>query len=368
MRPLIAAPAPATKLAESLPAREPLCINAPTDDRELEAERLSRRLTASSGANRAITPAAVQPTMPSGPGVALPASVHATLSRPGQPLEPAIREYFEPRFGHDFSRIRIHTGSTAAASAEAIDAFAYTAGSHIVFGHNGYRPTTTPGRCMIAHELVHTLQQARPGAPVQMQKIAKNPLGVPFVAHTKLFRTPLLKSPAKNGVVLAHLDAWQEVTVKGGGVFIEVETLLKGLKVNGYIHHGFLERPDQLTGTEVPDVDEQKKIGAELDPGAFAPAPKPKERKKGNKKKPPKAPPPTRVIWDGRSGQANHLANRGAAQEAAEGTGGFSYCPETACCRGERSRADCDAQGRQGCACRQGRRRTGYCRRRKRRA
>ena len=46
-----------------------------------------------------------------------PASVHAVLHSPGQPLDEATRDYFEPRFGYDFSRVRVHSGTTAGRSA-----------------------------------------------------------------------------------------------------------------------------------------------------------------------------------------------------------------------------------------------------------
>ena len=65
----------------------------------------------------------------------------------------------ESRFGHDFSQIRVHTDASAAASAEAINALAYTAGSHIVFGPGRFSPTQSDGLHLLAHELTHTIQQ-----------------------------------------------------------------------------------------------------------------------------------------------------------------------------------------------------------------
>jgi hypothetical protein len=88
-----------------------------------------------------------------------PASVHEVLRSPGRPLDPATRAYFEPRFGRDFSHIRIHTDPQAAASARAVNALAYTAGNHIVFGA-GAEALSNSGRPLIAHELAHTAQQS----------------------------------------------------------------------------------------------------------------------------------------------------------------------------------------------------------------
>ncbi|VVB73070.1 Uncharacterised protein [uncultured archaeon] len=70
--------------------------------------------------------------------------------------------------GFEFSKIRIHTGSKAAESARALNAEAYTVGSDVVFGHGKYSPGTYDGRELIAHELVHVIQQDganKSGAP-----------------------------------------------------------------------------------------------------------------------------------------------------------------------------------------------------------
>jgi hypothetical protein len=65
----------------------------------------------------------------------------------------------EPRFGHDFSRVRVHTDARANASARAVNALAYTVGQHVVFGSGEYAPRTRAGEHLIAHELAHVLQQ-----------------------------------------------------------------------------------------------------------------------------------------------------------------------------------------------------------------
>lgn len=67
----------------------------------------------------------------------------------------------EPRFHHDFSRVRVHTGARAAESARAVNAHAYTVGSHIVFNAGQYVPGTRVGNNLLAHELTHVLQQTQ---------------------------------------------------------------------------------------------------------------------------------------------------------------------------------------------------------------
>ncbi len=77
----------------------------------------------------------------------------------GQPISDSVRSYFEPRFGHDFGAIRVHTDSLAARSASEIGARAYTVGQHIFFGAGQFATETSEGGRLLAHELVHTIQQ-----------------------------------------------------------------------------------------------------------------------------------------------------------------------------------------------------------------
>jgi hypothetical protein len=90
----------------------------------------------------------------------------------GQPLPESERSFFEPRFGHDFSRVRVHTGSQAGEIARDAGARAFTFGRDIVLGPGQYAPGTNSGRHLLAHELTHTIQQraaaaheGRPGRP-----------------------------------------------------------------------------------------------------------------------------------------------------------------------------------------------------------
>jgi hypothetical protein len=87
--------------------------------------------------------------------------VHEVLRSPGQPLDEATRTYFEPRFGHDFSGVRVHTGAAAEQSAREVNANAYTVGHNMVFGVGRFAPGTQDGRHLIAHELTHVVQQSR---------------------------------------------------------------------------------------------------------------------------------------------------------------------------------------------------------------
>jgi outer membrane protein OmpA-like peptidoglycan-associated protein len=88
-----------------------------------------------------------------------PASVERVLASSGRPLEPALRQDMEQRFGHDFSRVRLHTGGVPEQSARDVNALAYTVGHSVVFGAGRFAPETASGRRLIAHELTHVVQQ-----------------------------------------------------------------------------------------------------------------------------------------------------------------------------------------------------------------
>jgi Domain of unknown function (DUF4157) len=89
----------------------------------------------------------------------VPLIVQNVLRSPGRPLDPMTRAFMEPRFGQDFSSVRIHVDAPANNSADALNAAAYTQGDNIVFGRGQYEPTGPAGRRLIAHELTHVLQQ-----------------------------------------------------------------------------------------------------------------------------------------------------------------------------------------------------------------
>src|SRR5436190_1225640 len=86
----------------------------------------------------------------------VPPIVHDVLNSSGQPLDRATRSFMEPRFGHDFGHVRVHTNAKAADSAHAVHAHAYTVGNNVIFGANEFAPTTHHGRELLAHELAHT--------------------------------------------------------------------------------------------------------------------------------------------------------------------------------------------------------------------
>lgn len=107
-----------------------------------------------------------------------PPIVHEVLRSPGQHLDAATRAFFEPRFGTDFSDVRVHTDSAASKSAIAVNARAYTAGKNVVFASGQYTPRSHAGQRLLAHELVHVVQQ-RNGlvSPSSVQRFPDEPAG-----------------------------------------------------------------------------------------------------------------------------------------------------------------------------------------------
>lgn len=137
-----------------------LSIGASSDPQEREADRVAEQVTV--GHARAYV-------RPSGSGVtgdtamATPASVDEALAGGGRPLDGALRQDMEQRFGHDFSGVRVHSDPLAARSAHEVDANAYTVGKHVVFGAGQFDPGSARGARLLAHELTHVVQQGAAG-------------------------------------------------------------------------------------------------------------------------------------------------------------------------------------------------------------
>lgn len=140
-----------------------LTIGASNDPLEQEADRVADQVMSTplnSTINR--TPPKIQRftgQASDGLNTALP-SVERVLASSGRPLEPALRQDMETRFGHDFSHVRVHTGSAAEQSAREVSASAYTVGQNVVFGTDQFAPGTRGGRRLLAHELTHVIQQS----------------------------------------------------------------------------------------------------------------------------------------------------------------------------------------------------------------
>ncbi len=154
-----------------------LRVSQPGDVHEREADQVAEQVmrmpdsAAASGGDaptHAPTPeSATADTIPSG----------------GQPLDATARAFMEPRFGHDFGHVRVHTDEQAAEAASGYRARAYTVGSDIVFGAQEYAPDTSAGQHLLAHELTHVVQQEGDAtAAATVQREPEGAHGPPQVA------------------------------------------------------------------------------------------------------------------------------------------------------------------------------------------
>ena len=146
-----------------------LTVSQPGDPLENEADEVAREVVESTNGRSAPRRREVRHTSDGAsvsasgdpiPNGAAADSVRSVVSGSGgQPIDQATRAFMEPRFGHSFSAVRVHTDSAAADSAAQLHARAYTVGTDVVFGAGQFQPETEPGRTLLAHELTHVIQQ-----------------------------------------------------------------------------------------------------------------------------------------------------------------------------------------------------------------
>jgi Domain of unknown function (DUF4157)/Lysine-specific metallo-endopeptidase len=142
-------------------------VSHPDDPAEREADRVAEAVL------RAPDPA-LMPTEHPAPTISrwaaggsvdarpgpLGAEIGAACRTAGEPIADPTRQFMEARFGRDLGAVRVHTDPGAAELAHRVDARAFTTGQHVFFAAGQYRPDTPAGRLLMAHELVHVVQQA----------------------------------------------------------------------------------------------------------------------------------------------------------------------------------------------------------------
>ncbi|MGI0484856.1 eCIS core domain-containing protein [Pantanalinema rosaneae CENA516] len=101
----------------------------------------------------------------------------------GQPLPDNVRSFMEPRFGADFSQVRVHTDPSAGELAQRIQAQAFTVGQDVVFAPGQYAPHSDTGKHLLAHELTHVVQQGYSGIHPKTQFIPKTTMGGDPITH-----------------------------------------------------------------------------------------------------------------------------------------------------------------------------------------
>lgn len=108
----------------------------------------------------------------SGQGVVSQAQIHS-MRCPGKSLSRSTREFFEPRFGSDFSRVRVHTCCDAVQMNRELNAQAFTYGNNIFFNEGKYSPENSTGKHLLAHELTHVVQKEGTNVEEQVTQIIR---------------------------------------------------------------------------------------------------------------------------------------------------------------------------------------------------
>lgn len=140
-------------------------VNQPNDAAEQEANAVAEKVVSGETAastNTFFKPAAKPVQRAAATTVSTPdvtRQVTEVLQQPGQPLPDEVQAQMSESFGHDFSHVRVHTGTQAAEASSRLQAKAFTAGNDIVFAEGQYQPQSQEGRKLLAHELTHVVQQ-----------------------------------------------------------------------------------------------------------------------------------------------------------------------------------------------------------------
>ena len=159
----------------------------------------------------------------------------------GQPLDSGTRAFMEPRFGYDFSGVRVHTDAKATESAQAVNALAYTVGQDVVFGAGQYAPDTSAGQKLMAHELTHVVQQSQ-GSNF-LQRLIRGPYPwrgviIPSIG-ARIRSTPDLSDLSN---VLDAIPRGETVRVlSASGSWLRVESRYRGPVLVGYIYHTLVD-------------------------------------------------------------------------------------------------------------------------------
>jgi Domain of unknown function (DUF4157) len=224
-------PQPAFDFRQGLQTK--LQVNQPGDVYEQEADRVAEQVSATP------THTDVSSTAPriqrflgqsNGQTGAAPASVDRALASPGRPLEPALRRDMEQRFGHDFSRVRVHSDVASEISARQLDAHAYTSGHDIVFGSGRFAPATPAGRRLLAHELTHVVQQTRETDGLQTKLIQRDgPQKAGDVTEEEKEALLNFKNDWENN--FSHYD--KLITISGRSYDKNQKEGIKAVKANG---------------------------------------------------------------------------------------------------------------------------------------
>ncbi len=228
-----------------------LSIGASNDPLEQEADRVADQVLATPVRSAvAGAPARIQrfTGRVTGDAGLAPASVDQALASSGSPLEPALRQDMEQRFGHDFSQVRVHSDAAAARSALDVNAQAYTVGHDIVFAAGRFAPRANEGRRLLAHELTHVVQQGAMGQALQRQKSQQRkrpgsingPVYEKKVLDTHIWPSALASIGWLKGTPIGS-EVWDALIQAGAVVTIKFVAERSDIPVGGLAVEGFCD-------------------------------------------------------------------------------------------------------------------------------
>lgn len=188
----------------------------------------------------------------------------------GTALSVSTKQYFEPRFGHDLSRVRLHSGIAAAQMSKRIGARAFTQGQDIYFGENQFNTNSYDGRRLLAHELTHTLQsESTQDHKLQRDKVA----GLSDTIRDGLRISRSAPKPADIATSVSKFFDPKKGTSENSGIPIEVDPAI----TDAQHIKGFKSLASELANNSRSSVnakDENKPLGSnsivdiDVDPSA----------------------------------------------------------------------------------------------------
>ncbi|WP_437942619.1 eCIS core domain-containing protein [Sorangium sp. So ce341] len=165
----------------------------------------------------------------------------------GSPLPSSIAARYSPAFGRDLSGVEVHTDSPLAAS---MGARAFTVGHHVAFAPGEYRPDTTDGDTLLAHELAHVVQQS--GGSGEMQGSGLDYDGYEAEADRAA------SVAVRGGVVPRLTPVRRGLVQRGAGDWLKRKAgaAWRGVKRGGRAVGGAVKRGAEVVGEAIEDVGE----------------------------------------------------------------------------------------------------------------
>ena len=199
------------------------------------------------------------------------------LNGRGSPLSEATRSFFEPRFGADFSQVRVHTDPQAAETARSINAKAFTVGRNIAFGSGQYAPHSHEGQKILAHELTHVVQQSGKVSPLVQRwgelehKTVGNEAQIefPYRGTIRVDMTALRESPRKSSadpyrnikldllvgakvLVVGKERAWLQIVVESGMARDKKGATVAADTMTGYVSKELITKSTDVFDQQLP--------------------------------------------------------------------------------------------------------------------